>query len=211
MRWIWLWIRSQSQSTLERRLEAELPSFQLHLDNAIKTRGDPAITAIQLATATKLRDEDLQTTFFAMERLNRHLSRLSWIIGGVLLGIGFLAKYHILPDERTVLGVMCFGALGAAASTMMSIMPPADGPVPSQLKTGLLLFARPLFGATAAVAVYVFMKMGVLNVPSEKTADFAYFGLAFVAGFSDRLLLSAVSKVAASSAGSGKGKGPKAE
>jgi hypothetical protein len=96
------------------------------------------------------------------------------------------------------------------ASTMMSIMPPVDGPIPSQLKTGLLLFARPLFGATAAVAVYVFLKMQVLNVPHEIIGEFAYFGLAFAAGFSDRLLLSAVSKVAGSSTESAKGKGSKA-
>ncbi len=267
-----------SRSTRERRLAAELPSFKLHLDNAIKTRGEAiaalaqadkalrlenfaealiafdraqreeipslvgeevslraisllhqseqlnagtrdtireilktqSVTAIQLAVATKLRDEDLQSTFFAMTRLNRQLLKLICITAGVLVVAVWLAFYVESDKAMVLLGVACFGALGAAASTMMSIMPPTDGPVPSQLKTGLLLFARPLFGATAAVAVYMFLKMGVLKVPFEE-CDFAYFGLAFAAGFSDRLLLSAVSKLAASSTESAKGKGSKAE
>jgi hypothetical protein len=272
-------------SARERCLKAQIPSFKLQLDNAIKTRGEglwsesakaalaqaseallqhnfdealiafdlalreeipslgkeevdlraisllhqseqlstptrdtikeilktPSVSIMQLATATKLRDEDLQTTFFAMQRLNRHLNKLCYITGGVLLGVVLLTIFHILCDLRTVLGVMCFGALGAAASTMMSIMPPTDGPVPSQLKTGTLLFARPLFGATAALAVYVFLRMGVLNVPPAYNNEFANFGFAFAAGFSDRLLLSAVSKVAASSTKSAKGKESKAE
>jgi len=141
-----------------------------------------------------------------MERLNRHLSRLCVITLIVLFGVVTLARYHVVFDKPTILlRVMCFGALGAVMSMMTSIVPRA-GTIPSQLATGTLLFARPLFGASAAVAVYMFLKMRVLNVPYENTGEFAYFGLAFAAGFSDQLLLSAVSKVAMSSSESIKGK-----
>jgi hypothetical protein len=269
------------RSTRERRLEAEIPSFELHLDSAMQTRkpgewsqnakaavaearealrqdrfaealiafdraqreeipslteeevhlraislihqserlNDLArdtikeilqnkthsITTTELATATKLRDEDLQNTLFAMERLNRHLSRLSFITFVVLLGVVMLAISHVVFDKTTtLLGVICFGALGAAVSMMMSITPRAGGPIPSQLATGTLLLARPMFGASAAIAVYVFIKMHVLNPAYDN--EFAYFGLAFAAGFSDQLLLSAVTKVAMSSSESTKGK-----
>jgi hypothetical protein len=139
-----------------------------------------------------------------MERLNRHLIRLSGITFVVLFGVATLAGYHIVFKEPAILlGVICFGALGAVMSMMTSIAPRA-GIMPSQLLTGTLLFARPLFGASAAVAVYVFSLMGVL-IPTIKN-EFAYFGLAFAAGFSDQLLLSAVSKVAMSSSESTEGK-----
>lgn len=89
-------------------------------------------------------------------------------------------------------------------SMMMSIAPLAGGSIPNQLATGVLLFARPLFGASAALAVYVFILMGVLAHPYG-TSSFTFFALAFAAGFSDQLLLSAVSKVATSSSESAKG------
>jgi hypothetical protein len=166
-----------------------------------------SITATELAAATKIRDDDLQNTLFAMERLNRHLNRLCFITSAVLMGVVALAKYHVvLPNITILLGVMCFGALGAAVSMMMYVAPLAGGPV-SQLFSGSLLFARPLFGASAAVAVYVFIEMGVLGGPYQN--NFKYFGIAFIAGFSDQLLLSAVSKVASSSSGSAKGRNHK--
>lgn len=116
-----------------------------------------------------------------------------------------LAIGHVVVDKATtLLGVMCFGALGAAVSMMMSITPRAGGPISCQLATGTLLLARPLFGASAAVAVYVLIKTHVLNLTYDN--EFAYFGFAFAAGFSDQLLLSAVSKVAISSSESTKGK-----
>src|SRR6266403_1940828 len=250
MRWP-SWLRLDFRSTRERRLEAEIPSFKLHLDSAIQTRqpgewsqsaqaavkqacealrdnrfaealiafdraqreeipsltteevrlcaislihqserlNDLArdtikeilqnkthpITTMELAAATKIRDEDLQNTLFAMERLNRHLTRLSGITCGVLtfvvlLGVVPLAIGHrVFPSATILLGVICFGALGATVSMMMSIAPLAGGSIPSQLATGVLLYARPLFGASAALAVYVFILMGVLAYPYGST------------------------------------------
>jgi len=161
-------------------------------------------TAAELTTATHLRDEDRLSTFLAMRRLSRHLQKLSGITFLVLLGVITLAKFHVVFCNTPILfGVMCFGALGAAVSMMLSITPTA-GLIPSQLPTGVLLLARPLFGASAAVAVYVFIEMGVLGRPYH--TDFTYLGLAFAAGFSDQLLLSAVNKAATSSRESGQGK-----
>lgn len=163
-----------------------------------------SITAAELTTATHLRDDDRLSTFLAMRRLSRHLQKLSGITFLVLLGVITLARFHVVFSNTPILfGVMCFGALGAAVSMMLSITPTA-GLIPSQLPTGVLLLARPLFGASAAVAVYVFIEMGVLGRPYQ--TDFTYLGLAFAAGFSDQLLLSAVSKAATSSKESGQGK-----
>lgn len=157
------------------------------------------ISAAELATLTELRDRDFQGTFFKMERFSRHLSQLSWATFFILLGVATLAKFHILfgcPPE-VLLGVIVFGALGASLSMMLSIAPSPGGPIPSQLATGVLLYARPLFGASAAVAVYTLVRMGALNIPynSNTGNNFEFFGFAFVSGFSDQLLLSAVGKV----------------
>jgi hypothetical protein len=168
------------------------------------TTATHSITAAELTTAIHLRDDDRLSTFLAMRRLSRHLQKLSGITFLVLLGVITLARFHVVfCNTPILLGVMCFGALGAAVSMMLSITPTA-GLIPSQLPTGVLLLARPLFGASAAVAVYVFIEMGVLGRPYH--TDFTYLGLAFAAGFSDQLLLSAVSKAATSSRESGQGK-----
>lgn len=154
----------------------------------------PSITAAELVSATELKDVDLQDAFFAMQRISRHLSRLSIITFGILMGIAALAKFRSLIDNPTILlGVMCFGALGASVSMMISVAPTTGGPIPSQLATGVLLWARPLFGASAAVAIYVLILMNVLHPGFQP--PFVYFGFAFAAGFSDQLLLNAVGKV----------------
>jgi len=169
------------------------------------------ITAMELAAATKLRDEDHHNEFFEMDRLNRHLNRLCYITGGILGSVILLAvvgaalHHRVFPSNSILLGVICFGGLGAAVSMMISIAPLVDGSIPKQLRTGLLLFARPLLGASAAVAVYAFIMMGVL-APTLVTTPFTYLAFAFAAGFSDQLLLSAVSKVATSSSESAKRK-----
>src|SRR5207253_2392953 len=77
------------------------------------------VTAMQLAIATELRDEDFQSTFFLMERLNRHLLRLCVINTVILLvavlSVVLLARLHLLSGNPTVLlGVVGVGALGAA-------------------------------------------------------------------------------------------------
>lgn len=192
-------------------LKHQLPQLSSGARNAIteimqKTR---TTTAAQLAAVTKLRDDDLYNEFSAMQRINRHLGLLCISMSLFLLGVGVLAAVTcaMLGKVAVLLGVMCFGALGAAVSMMILIAPQADGSLPSQLKTGTLLFARPLFGAAAAVAVYVFIRMGVIARPYADS-DFTYFGLSFVAGFSDQLLLSAVNKAAKSSGDSTKKSNP---
>ena len=131
---------------------------------------ETAPSAEELSAATQVRDEDLHRAFFEIDRLSRHLKNLSYITLGVLVGVVVLAALHVVfPGPSIVLGVMCFGALGAALSMMISIAPPTTGSIQRQLASGVLLFARPLFGASAAVAVYVLVRMGVLN-PTQRTA-----------------------------------------
>jgi hypothetical protein len=67
--------------------------------------------------------------------------------------------------------------------------------IPEQLTQSAVVFARPLFGAAAALALYLFVQSGLfkttlLNVNADSTA--LVLGLSFIAGFSERLIISVV-------------------
>ena len=90
--------------------------------------------------------------------------------------------------------VAVFGALGACLSAIQSLgRAGAGGRIPEHVASSIITITRPALGAAAALGVYAIAASGLLNISlDEQEAHLTILALAFAAGFSERLVLSAV-------------------
>ena len=152
--------------------------------------------------ATLIRDEGFQNQYRRIDKLRQHLAVLSATLVLSLLGIVImtLAVPIDLEDQEPfggrILGyVALFGALGGSLSAIRSVTRGATrSRIPEQIWQGAIVYVRPLFGAAAAVGVYAFMRSGIIQVQTNN--DAAVLAVSFVAGFTERLVTSAVGAVA---------------
>ena len=98
------------------------------------------------------------------------------------------------PTVGFIALVAVFGALGACLSAIQSLgHAGAQGPIPEHVATSLITITRPALGAAAALGAYAIAASGLLNISLEgEEAHLTVLALAFAAGFSERLVLSAV-------------------
>lgn len=153
-----------------------------------------------LRKAMEIRDQDLENLHFKVSFFANQLEFLSSIAAGfvgliVLLAYNGAFSSQLDPgDWIRLIVVICYGAVGGTVSTMLSLTPKGIEPrIPVQIITGTLALARPILGATMAVAVDAFWRIGLITINAPPGFD--YIAISFAAGFSDRLLLSAISKI----------------
>src|SRR5690348_6108987 len=158
---------------------------------------------IRLQEATLLRDEDSQNTYRKLATLRWRLLVLSGVLSVTLLGLLPMVILFPLSDRfvmpftwQALVYVVLFGLLGACTSAVLSVSRKGTrAAIPTQLIQGAVVFARPLFGAAVALALYLFVQSGLftaapVSINADSTA--AVLGLSFIAGFSERLIVSAV-------------------
>jgi hypothetical protein len=154
----------------------------------------------RVAVATRIRDEDADNRYYrvALVRAQRGL-----LLGVLLVCIVIVLLLAAAVDWNSDLGdptvgftalVAVFGALGACLSAIQSLgHAGAQGRIPEHVATSLITIARPALGAAAALGVYAIAASGLLNISLEgEEAHLTVLALAFAAGFSERLVLSAV-------------------
>lgn len=161
---------------------------------------------VYLHDAMKIRDEGLQNTYVKIERLQQQLIVLGTILVTSVVGIVLMARFLPLSigDKPTLTGRMAeyvalFGALGGSLSAVRSLTRPTaiSGRIPQQLVAGTITYVRPLFGAAAALAVFALLESGVVKVQSNTVA--AVLAVSFVAGFTERLVVSAAGALSGAS------------
>lgn len=157
-------------------------------------RGAP-VTAEALALATELRDADFEDQHHKGRLLREQLRTLALLDLLVLLFLVALtvttrAPVHEWPawGYRTILGVLSFGALGATFSAARSIKGSSlQVRSPAQVSNEWVTLSRAVLGALPALAAYAFLQAKVLNLGDVDTSK--AFAIAFIAGFSERLVL----------------------
>lgn len=115
----------------------------------------------------------------------------------VLLGLAAAVDWHgdlADPSVGFVALVAVFGALGACLSAIQSLgHAGATARIPEHVASSAITITRPALGAAAALGVYAIAASGILNIALEgEEAHLTILALAFAAGFSERLVLSAV-------------------
>ena len=152
--------------------------------------------------AAWLRDEHLHNTYFKIHLLRHQLKILLWILGLALVSAvlvlstsGALDSKPTGDNWRTLLAIGLFGVLGASFSAILSLVGTStQSRIPEQVVNSTVTAMRPLLGAAAALAIYVFLKSGFISL--EVTTWAGILAIAFASGFSERLVIRAVEAVA---------------
>lgn len=163
------------------------------------------MTVDRLILAQSLLDEHFDNVYFKLDIAAASLERWPWILGLALaLLLGAVGSYELpflAPLWQGVEGpplgglahlvvVALAGALGAALSRSLSALSHA-GRIPEFLQGSTDWLLRLMVGAASAVGITMLTQAGLL--PFEKTSAVSY-ALAFVAGFTDRLLTRAIDR-----------------
>jgi putative (di)nucleoside polyphosphate hydrolase len=154
----------------------------------------------RLTEATRHRDEDADNRYYkvALVRGQRSLLLLVLLVCiAIVLGLAAAVDWDGDlgdPPVGFVALVAVFGALGACLSAIQSLgRAAAHGRIPEHVASSLVTITRPALGAAAALGVYAIAASGLLNISLEgNEAHLTVLALAFAAGFSERLVLSAV-------------------
>jgi hypothetical protein len=91
-----------------------------------------------------------------------------------------------------LLSVALFGALGGTFSAILALGTNSSGDIPEKLVNSWVTIAKPLIGAVSAVAIFIFLLGGI--VQQLNITNYVIFAFAFIAGFSERIVLGAITK-----------------
>ena len=194
-------LRREAESGKLATWRSELIRALLDAEHIEGPVGDPHLDVRRRVTvATRIRDEDADNRYYrvALVRAQRGL-----LLGVLLVCIVIVLVLAALVDWNSDLGdpavgfvalVAVFGALGACLSAIQSLgRAGAQGRIPEHVASSLITITRPALGAAAALGVYAIAASGLLNISVEdEEAHLTVLALAFAAGFSERLVLSAV-------------------
>ena len=160
----------------------------------------PARWQVALAQGLHLRDEHFQNNYFKLALINWQIRLLIYNLLLVLALILLMAQSGALPaiqaapeyDFALYVAVVLFGALGGTLSVLLTLgNAPSDSRIPEAINTHRGYILRPFLGAAAALVTLLFLAAGILDFGVISNAK--VLTISFIAGFSERFLLSAVS------------------
>lgn len=157
---------------------------------------------IQVYRAAQVRDEHYNNKYFKIMLRRKNLAVLFIVLLLLVILIPVLSALQIMPaplrDWRLVLVSELFGTLGATFSVALTLTNSSlDTKIPDQIIGSFITWMRPVIGATAAVAAYILSQAGLLeNIISLDIESTPFIlTIAFVSGFSERLVVNAVGKI----------------
>ncbi|MBF0458619.1 MAG: hypothetical protein HQK99_12090 [Nitrospirae bacterium] len=160
-----------------------------------------------VAEAQKLLDEYANDRWLKIRILQSQIWIISSVIVLVVISIIFLGRYFnhnlfvkeddigvSLPEWLFLLVVALFGVLGASFSGARSVAnEKAKESIPDQIESNSIIIMRLIVGSASALAVHCFLRMGLAKILTSNAAS--YYGVSFVVGFSERLVVRAVEKI----------------
>lgn len=153
----------------------------------------------RVIAAARIIDDDADNRYYkiALVRGQRSLLLVALLVC-IALVVGLAAAVDwsgdlVDPSAGFVALVAVFGAIGACLSGIQSLGRVAHGPVPEHVASSAITVTRPALGAAAALGIYAIAASGLLNIDLEREqAQLSVLAFSFAAGFSERLVLSAV-------------------
>lgn len=193
-------LRNRAQATLN-EAEKKLGPWRkktvqdlLGKDGELKDNFD----ANDVYDARKILQEHYSNTYIKLSRALLQLAILvpiaALLVASFIWVVGNFSGQIEITNPFLLLSVAIFGALGGTASGMITnVKGSIKGGIPDQLLVSWLTVSRPIFAAMAALAIAAFLLSGLLQL-GDLTFNLI-IAISFVAGFSERLLLTAVGKV----------------
>jgi hypothetical protein len=165
-----------------------------------KPSAETASLRTLVSEATRIRDENADNRYYRVALVRGQRSLLLvvlFVCVAILLGLAAAVDWDGDlgdPSLGFVALVAAFGALGACLSAIQSLgRVSGQGRIPEHVASSVITITRPALGAAAALGVYAIAASGILNISLEgEEAHLTVLALAFAAGFSERLVLSAV-------------------
>jgi hypothetical protein len=107
----------------------------------------------------------------------------------------------LFNNANLIWGILLFGLLGGAISAVISVAKASTkSKIPEQISSFLITTMRVFLGAGSALVISIFLASGlwdkIFAFQLEIDSNYIYYAIAFVAGFSERLVLKAVESVA---------------
>lgn len=180
----------------KRRIE----TIESVLFESVEDKIAPSEPIIRLAM--ELRDESLQNHYWKFHHLRRQLRILSGVLLATVailipLAVANASLLWASPTSRPGrlwLLAGLFGILGGCLSAFQSYTSKSlQVRVPELFANAIITILRPLIGGAAALVAFTFLASGAINLSSNTGA--ALLTVAFVAGFSERIILRTVESI----------------
>lgn len=156
-----------------------------------------------LYKAAYIRDEHYANQAHKDTLLRDHARHLVLILTVLMLVLYFLIQQQYLAanlQPSMFVSVVIFGFFGGTVSAFISFpRSTASSRIPELVTANMVTLLRLFMGAASAVIVYVLLHSGLPNIFAFKLPEltpYTIFAISFVAGFTERLVLHAVEKVA---------------
>jgi len=170
-----------------------------------KERGTAPVDVHRLDRALRLKNGCKASYFNSIALRRKNLGIMIWILTPAILIIPLLSGLGLLPyplaDWRHLLAVELFGVLGAAFTTALTLTKSSLGEkIPDRVIGTSVTGLRALIGAAAALAAYAFLEADIFqNVISSSVTESSagIMAIAFIAGFSERFVIKAISDLPA--------------
>lgn len=175
------------------------------------------VSASALYIAAEIRDEHFHNVYYKNRLtktvINTLLLLMTVTVASIFIYIAYITysfpvalisfpnDTRLLQTLPTLTGVMLFGLFGGVMSSLFKVRKTSDSLKNPELISSLFFTTIRVFtGGAAAIAIFFFLESEFFSLvlPTldlQPSMGFTYFVIAFVSGFSERLLMRAVSSV----------------
>ena len=156
------------------------------------------LTVDRLVDATALRDEYAANQYHKIWLMADQLGVLFWLsLASILI---FLGALQLLRRETAdwsvplVVTVVTVGILGASFSAAQSLITnSAQGRIPERVANHYVTIIRALFGATAGLAGYMFLRSGLFKIAATEQPGLGIsLAIAFLFGYAGERLIAGI-------------------
>jgi len=171
------------------------------------------ITYSAVVEAQRIRDDAAETRYDRVRLLQKQLQLVMAMAVGAIASILVLVGTTATPLDASeawswrLLGlVLAFGILGACVSAVRSLTAAAlEMNIPVLVATNTIAAVRVVLGAVPGLAAYVFLRSGLINVGTGAAGALT---VAFIGGFSERLIVRIAESIAGKDDSQGDGDKP---
>lgn len=118
----------------------------------------------------------------------------------VLLTLAIMIALTGIPEEAAATNLLfwftigLFGAVGGSTSGLLGLREAftSNSGTPERVLNKWITIAKPVVGFAAAVIITLFIKGGLLQVENIAVNNYVIYAMAFISGFSERLIIGAV-------------------
>lgn len=178
---------------------------------------DRQVSASALYIAAELRDEHFSNTYYKNRLTKTVINTLLVLLTATIASIFIYMAYityafpvplisfpngsRLLQTLPTLTGVMLFGLFGGVMSSLFRVGKTSESlKNPELINSYFFTTIRVFTGGAAAIAIFFFLESEFHNLilPAlelQPSSGYTYFVISFISGFSERLLMRAVSTV----------------